>query len=275
MIELDASTGAYADGVAASTIATGSASLRRLLRRRPVWVTGYGRQHVRPRLDASTGAYANGTLAASTIAVGTAPYSVSSDGTHVWVANNFDDTVTELDAYDSGYYANGTLAASTPIAVGSASLGVSPNGTTISVANGPDTVTELDAYDGAYANGTLTTTPSAWRRCLLDLLRRGPRLGLKPWLEDAVTDAPIANSHSESRPHHCPSPRSASPTPSSSRPPGTPAPSGTVCPPRGQEYFPAGSVCRGVVSSGHAEEGGYLHDHRQMSGVDSPSAQDP
>ena len=102
-------------------------------------------------LDASTGAVVQ------TIGVGTAPYGVSSDGTHVWVANYDDNSVTELDA--------STGAVVQTIDVGNHPDAVSSDGTHVWVANlGDNTVSELAPFQittTSLGSGTASTPYSA------------------------------------------------------------------------------------------------------------------
>ena len=85
---------------------------------------------------------ASAAAVVQTIPVGTAPYGVSSDGTHVWVANQGDATVTELLA------TTGAVVQTIPVGLGPTD--VSSDGTHVWVANAGDaTVTELLATTGA------------------------------------------------------------------------------------------------------------------------------
>ena len=74
----------------------------------------------------------------NTISVGSAPYGITSDGTHVWVANNGNNSVSEIDA--------STGIVISTISVGSLPCGITSDGTHVWVANnGNNTVSEIDA----------------------------------------------------------------------------------------------------------------------------------
>jgi YVTN family beta-propeller protein len=76
-----------------------------------------------------------------TIPVGSAPLSISSDGTHVWVTNVFENTVSEIEA------SSGTVIRTIP--VGSVPAGVTSDGTHVWVTNaGENTVSEIEASSG-------------------------------------------------------------------------------------------------------------------------------
>jgi YVTN family beta-propeller protein len=89
--ELDASSGAYADGsLAASTISVGDGPQGISSDGTDVWVANYFGSTV-TELDAASGAVVN------TISVGSGPQGISSDGTHVWTTNYYSgNTVSEI-----------------------------------------------------------------------------------------------------------------------------------------------------------------------------------
>ena len=185
-----------------------------------------------------------------------------------------DSTVTELDA-STGANANGTLAAST-IAVGGSPKGVPSDGTHVWVANeGANTVTELDASrTGAYANGTLAASTIGVGSFPQSISSDGTHVWVANWNDDTVTEIAIPLQITTSSLPGATVGQTYSFQLQATG--GTPPYTWNKYPPGGRGVLPIWlHLSKSGLISGHTEEGGHLHDHRQVSGGDSTSAQDP